>query len=471
MILLRMAKLLRIQINSHRVLARMAGILFLTATFIPTPAMASEEIRLITLDPAHFHASLVQNTTYPGVNTNVHVYAPGGAELQEHLKRIESFNQRATSPTHWLEKVYTGPDFLERMCQEKAGNVVVIAGNNSYKSRYLAAAIEAGFNVLADKPMAINPEGFLTLRHDFERAAQKGLLLYDIMTERYEINSILQRELTRQPELFGTLEKGTADDPAVVMESVHHFFKTVAGRPLIRPPWFFDPGQQGESVPDVGTHLVDLVQWICFPDQALDWRQDVKVSAARHWPTKVTLAEFKRATGLAAYPEYLRPANRPEDDVELFANGDVHYALRGVHVRIAALWKFEAPAGGGDSHFASVRGTRATIIIRQAPGAAPILLAEPSRGRAADDFEARLRRALQALSVKWPGLEMKPAGTAWEIQVPTRYHVGHEAHFGQVTAFYLRCLAEGKLPDWEVPNMLAKYYTTTEAYRLSNAGK
>jgi len=25
------------------------------------------------------------------------------------------------------------------------------------------------------------------------------------------------------------------------------------------------------------------------------------------------------------------------------------------------------------------------------------------------------------------------------------------------------------MPDWEVPNMIAKYFTTTEAYRLSHS--
>jgi hypothetical protein len=45
--------------------------------------------------------------------------------------------------------------------------------------------------------------------------------------------------------------------------------------------------------------------------------------------------------------------------------------------------------------------------------------------------------------------------------------VGHEAHFAQVTEKYLRYLAQGKLPAWEVPNMLAKYYVTTKAYELS----
>ncbi|HEY0608975.1 MAG TPA: putative oxidoreductase C-terminal domain-containing protein [Chitinophaga sp.] len=28
-------------------------------------------------------------------------------------------------------------------------------------------------------------------------------------------------------------------------------------------------------------------------------------------------------------------------------------------------------------------------------------------------------------------------------------------------------MKEGKLPDWEVPNMLAKYYTTTKALEMS----
>ncbi len=40
------------------------------------------------------------------------------------------------------------------------------------------------------------------------------------------------------------------------------------------------------------------------------------------------------------------------------------------------------------------------------------------------------------------------------------YRIGHEAHFAQVTKKYLQYLEQGKLPDWEVPNMITKYYTT-----------
>ena len=51
--------------------------------------------------------------------------------------------------------------------------------------------------------------------------------------------------------------------------------------------------------------------------------------------------------------------------------------------------------------------------------------------------------------------------------MPASYHVGHEAHFGQVAEQFLDYVAKGALPDWEVPNMLAKYYTTTKALELA----
>jgi hypothetical protein len=75
------------------------------------------------------------------------------------------------------------------------------------------------------------------------------------------------------------------------------------------------------------------------------------------------------------------------------------------------------------------------------------------------------------LRVTWPGLDLKQAGAAWEIIIPDKYRVGHEQHFAQVTEKYLRFLADGNMPGWEVPNMIAKYYTTTEAYRLSHRSR
>jgi len=34
---------------------------------------------------------------------------------------------------------------------------------------------------------------------------------------------------------------------------------------------------------------------------------------------------------------------------------------------------------------------------------------------------------------------------------------------------YFRFLREGRMPAWEVPNMIAKYYTTTRALEMARA--
>ncbi len=439
----------------------------------PPTSAADITIRLLTLDPGHFHAGLVQKSMYPQVSPLVHVYAPNGAELQEHLKLIEGFNTRADNPTHWEEKVYAGPDFLGRMTREKAGNVVVISGNNARKTEYIDQSVRAGFNVLADKPMAITPGGFELLCKDFERATEQKLLLYDIMTERYEITTILQRELARMPDFFGALEKGTPDQPAVEMESVHHYFKEVAGKPLTRPAWYFDSRQQGEGVPDVGTHLTDLAQWECFPEEMLNWKKDVKVLKANRWATRLTPEQFKRVTGLAQFPDFLKKDVGADGVLNVFANGDVLYALRGVNVKLTVVWNFEPPPGAKDTHYSVLRGSHATLTIKQGPEQhyRPTLYVEDKSGAPATVFEQTLRAAVAKLCVTWPGLDVKAAGNLWEVVVPDKYAVGHEAHFAQVTEKFLRYLGEGKMPEWEVPNMLAKYYTTTEAYRLSHAAK
>ena len=95
-----------------------------------------------------------------------------------------------------MEKVYTGPDYLERMIADRAGNVVVIAGNNARKTEYIVRSIDAGLNVLADKPMVRTPDDLVKLRQAFRTAEQKHVLLYDIMTERNEVTTALQRELS-----------------------------------------------------------------------------------------------------------------------------------------------------------------------------------------------------------------------------------------------------------------------------------
>ncbi|MEI7901336.1 MAG: putative oxidoreductase C-terminal domain-containing protein [bacterium] len=429
-----------------------------------------QTVNLITLDPGHFHAALVQSRMYPGVSPEVHVYAPEGGDLQMHMARINGFNTRANQPTAWQSEVYTGADFFEKMLKDKAGNVVVLAGNNSRKTEYILKSVQAGYNVLADKPMAITPKDFELLKQAFEVARQKGVLLYDIMTERYEITSVLQKELSRFPKVYGAQEKGTADDPAVTKESVHHFCKQVAGKPLQRPPWFYDTRQQGEGLVDVTTHLTDLVQWEVFPDVTLA-PSDVSVVTARTWTSPVTLDEFKTSTSTAEWPAYLKQDVDDKGVLQCKANGEFVYAIKGVYAKISVLWNFQAPAGAGDTHFSLMRGTLSSLIIDQgeAENYKPVLYVEPRRGTGVkpDEIDAALKEAMVEINKTYPGIGFERHETGFRILVPASYAVGHEAHFGQVAQKYLGFLKSRDLPAWEVPNMLVKYHTLMDAYKLS----
>jgi len=441
----------------------------LLAFSLSTLAAESNRVELITLEPGHFHAGLVQKSTLPNVSPVVHVYSSGGQDLAEHLKLVDMYNKRTNNPTHWEEKIYTGPDYLEKMLREKAGNVVVLAGNNSNKIEFIYKSVEGGFNVLADKPMAIDPAGFEQLRKAFELAAQRKTILYDIMTERYEITTVLQRELSQMPDVFGQLEHGTVEDPAVTMVSVHHFYKEVSGKPVTRPAWFFDVAQQGEGIVDVTTHLVDLVQWSCFPEKALSWQQDVRVLSAKRWATSLTKEQFKKATTLDSFPEFLKKDVGSNGNLNVFANGEINYTLRGVHAKVSVTWNFEAPPGAKDTHYSMMRGTGANLIVKQGKeeNYAATLYVENKTGAPDAEFEKKLSKGIATIDVKYPDVTFEKVGRTWKIVIPDRYNLGHEAHFAQVTEKFLNYLTQGGLPAWEVPNMIAKYYTTTQAYEMS----
>jgi predicted dehydrogenase len=406
------------------------------------------QFRLVILDPGHFHAALVQKKMYAQVSDQVHVYAPEGPEVHDYLTRVESFNQRASDPTRWQTAVHCGPDYVERFVREQAGNVMVTAGNNRRKTEYLKLAADAGFHVLADKPMCIETQGWHLLCSAFESARNHDVLLYDIMTERFEITSILQRELVQVSDVFGTLKHGTPDDPAIIKESVHHLSKTVAGKPLRRPPWYFDVAQQGEGIVDVTTHLVDLVMWICFPEQTIRYATDVEVVGARRWPTTLTLPEFESITGLPEFPPYLRNDVRA-GKLNYYCNGELSYRLKGAHVKIVVRWDYRAPEVGGDTHESRICGTKADIVIHQgkAQNYQPELYIEPAGADGHATCESALKSFIVRIQECYPGVDLKDERRHWHLLIPERYRVGHEAHFSEVTESYLRFLKRGALPD------------------------
>jgi predicted dehydrogenase len=442
-------------------------ILPLWLAWIPLFIQAQAPARLITVEPGHFHAALVQKIMYPNVDSTAYIYAPEGKDLNLHLQRIEGYNKRSLSPTSWNTVTYTGKDFFERMIAEKKGNVVMLSGNNKLKTDYILKAVRNGFHVYADKPMAIDIQGFKKLKQAFAIAKKNKLLLYDIMTERYEITTILQRAFSMERSIFGELERGSVEEPSITKESVHHFYKYVSGNILTRPAWFFDVNQEGEGIVDVTTHLVDLIQWECFPEQIINYKKDVKILTARSWNTMISQEQFMTVTKENEVPRFLMPIVDPSGNLQVRSNGEFTFLINGIHAKVAVRWDYAAQEGSGDTHYSLMHGTKADLVIKQGEEEKykPTLFIEP---RSVQEFdEKELNSLLEKIKKNYPGIQLKKRLRGWEVIVPEAYKEGHEAHFSRVTEKFLDYLTENNMPQWEITNMIAKYYITTQAKKLA----
>ncbi len=465
--------MLKLTTTAATMAAAVAVIITLTGTgFAQEPArsaMAKKPIRLMTLDPGHFHAALIHRERYPDVADRVDVYGPLGIDLTDHLKRVARFNLRPDAPTAWQLEVHASPDFLDRLKKERPGNVVVISGRNRGKIDYVAASVAAGFHALVDKPWILRAADLPKLKTTLDLAEKNGRVAFDMMTERFEITAMLQKELVNDPDVFGKIVPGTADAPAVYMESVHHLMKVVAGVPNLRPTWFFDTEQQGEGLNDVGTHLVDLVPWTLFPGQGVDADKELKLLSAQRWPTPITLANFQRVTGEKDFPDDIK-AQVKNGSLDYFCNTLVAYTVRGIAVKLNVIWDWEAPAGGGDTHFAFYRGSRARIESRQtkADKMRPELFVIPADAKDRAAVAAAVKQRLAAIQKEFPGVGVEDRGAELHITIPDKLRTVHEDHFAQVAGrFFGYVKAPKTLPAWERAHMLAKYWVTTKGTELA----
>jgi len=144
------------------------------------------------------------------------------------------------------------------------------------------------------------------------------------------------------------------------------------------------------------------------------------------------------------------------------------YQIKGIFAKVSVEWKYQAPPGGGDTHYSVMHGTKCDLIIRQGADEKflPTLYIENIKGLPVNEFTSLLKEVIKTLP--YDSLQIEPVNkTTLKVVVPGKYRVSHEEHFGQVTARFLEYLKAGKLPEWEVPGMITKYYTTTRALKLA----
>ena len=422
-----------------------------------TIASASEPLRLIMLDPGHFHAAQLHVTMLPGFSDEARVYAPLGPELAAHINRVSAYNARAVDPTHWKLNIYAGSDFLDRMRSEPPGNVVVLSGKNDRKIDYIEASVHAGQNVLADKPWIIESKDLPRLEAVLNLADTKRLVTYDAMTQRFDIAYQLQRALVNDADVIG-------QPASVFMESTHYLYKGTT-----RPVWFMSLGQQGEGMADVGTHQVDLIMWTLFPGQPVDYRRDVRVLEAKRSPLMLSKAEFEKVTGVSEWPAFAKP-NVRNDQFAYFANNEVSFEMKGVTARCSVKWSFEAKNGLRDTMLAVYTGSKARVQVRQ--NIEEAFLPEVDVIPVDVSHRAALRAALTArlskLASKYPGLSVADRNEGFRVVIPASLRIPDEQYFALLIARFLGYMRNpGTLPAWEKPNMITKYYITTRAVEMA----
>jgi predicted dehydrogenase len=415
---------------------------------------------LLFYDPGHFHAALTLRSTNPRVATDVHLYARTGPDREAFLGLVDAFNSRDKDPTHWQVRVHEAGDPLERLIEERHGDVVVLAGRNAGKLATIARLHEAGFNVLADKPWLTAS----TALPDLHRATSGPPLAMDIMTERHEVLARLRRRIVSNPRLFGEFIQDT-DLPAIEIASVHHLYKVVNGRPLERPWWYYDADIQGDGMVDIQSHLVDQVQWMISADESNDFDHDVELITARRWTTPVPLQLYRDSTGERKFPDALSGHVR-DDVLELPCNGEIEYQLKDIRVRQRAEWGQREPPGTGDRHPCTIRGTRCSVIVRHGPETDFVaeLDLEPNAGV---DIEQDLRDIVSEWQDDFPGLGVERSRNGLRLTIPAALRSTHESHFAMVLETFLDYVDAGRWPDWLTRGIRLRYELLARSRELA----
>lgn len=430
---------------------------------------ADSPIKLVILDPGHFHAALMQKEHIAGVDETVEVFAPDGPDVYNYFSLIESYNTREKDATAWKMRNYIGADYLRQMLEHREGNLVILAGNNQRKSEYITGSINAKMDVLCDKPMVINERGYQGLKSAFLVAEKNGNLIYDIMTSRCEwYNAIIS--LLLQSSFLGELERGTNEHPAISLHSTHYFFKKVSGITLVRPSWYFDTTQQGTGIVDITTHLTDLVQWFSQPRQLIAER-DVSILEAKQWPTFLPKEGYLEITRQNEVPSYLKPMLH-NDTLSVYANGSFTYRLRDTVARVAVDWKYQPVNDETDTFTATIRCTRGIIHVSQdkehnfksALTITPLHQDINSFAKALQDF-------MSSFGGDYKDALISISGKMCEVVMQDALKLTHENQFARVVRQFLEYKETGRIPEWEKAFILTKYYTLQKALHIAQTTK
>lgn len=138
-------------------------------------------------------------------------------------------------------------DDLDELLQKSGANTLLTAAINSSKVKIVVKAIDAGLNIIADKPLVTTTDDLNKIIEALER--KKQVKLYLMLTERYSPVLVTAKKLIEAGEIGKVVN--------IINMRPHRL------APQNRPAWMFDSEQYGGIINDLGVHDIDIAVWLC----------------------------------------------------------------------------------------------------------------------------------------------------------------------------------------------------------------
>lgn len=176
------------------------------------------------------------------------------AACEEHVESREALAKAGT--------VTFTDDSIQSMLQRKDIDVVAIGDVYARRGAIAIAALESGRHIISDKPICTS----LVELDRIEQLAREKKLCVGCQLDLREVGTMTA--------LRDVVQSGQIGEPVTVTITGQHPLRIG-----VRPSWYFEVGQHGGTINDIGIHAFDLVDW-------LTGRSWEKVLCAREWNAK-----------------------------------------------------------------------------------------------------------------------------------------------------------------------------------------
>lgn len=155
-------------------------------------------------------------------------------------------------------------DSLDQILQQSPCTVVAIGDVYAKRGAMAIAALGAGKHVISDKPICTSLEEWKRIA---ELSKEKGLSV------GCQLDLVESGAMRRLKEVIEQKWIGSICTITIAAQHPLRFGSRAA--------WYFEAGQHGGTINDIGVHIFDLVPWLT----GLDW---ITLLAAREWNAKAS---------------------------------------------------------------------------------------------------------------------------------------------------------------------------------------